>query len=301
VASFYTITNMAPPHNVLNLLAVMSESILLGSFTVLTVLVVWLLISRRRTMPTMHKVLFWASIIMFLISVVHLALVVQQSSVAKLLLANERTRVALATAQFMIGDLVLIWRVWVVWGRNYWIALGPLMIMIAAVGLSINTIARPVLSNVFIVVSSALVVTNTTICTFLIAGRIWYAHYDARRTAGGKVYGASGVPRTVILFIETGALYTTAQVTSLILNRLNSPGIHILLDLQIPLIGILPTLIIVLVHFDLGSSGKSHSSRSHTILFEGRGITQLDTLGTATAHSEGDISTGRPKSKVYVV
>lgn len=130
---------MAPSPNVVNLFAVMSESLLIGklhharlklnSSRGLMAISIRLLrgaygacgvavnvrvhriashfrssipfafSSRRRTMPTMHKVLFWASIIMFLVSVTHLALVVEQSSIARISLVNLRTRVILAIVQ----------------------------------------------------------------------------------------------------------------------------------------------------------------------------------------------------------
>jgi hypothetical protein len=52
-------------------------------------------------MPTTHNVLFGASIFMFLVSIVHLALVVQQMAVVKMSLAsiNSRTRLVLGIIQ----------------------------------------------------------------------------------------------------------------------------------------------------------------------------------------------------------
>jgi hypothetical protein len=50
-------------------------------------------------MPTTHKVLFGASIAMFLISVAHLGLLMQQVTVDVVPLANFRAQILLATFQ----------------------------------------------------------------------------------------------------------------------------------------------------------------------------------------------------------
>ncbi|KAF8222371.1 hypothetical protein L208DRAFT_1413568 [Tricholoma matsutake] len=230
---------------------------------------------------------------MFLLSVAHLALVIQQIAVVEIFLATARTRVILGIIQFIIGDLVLIWRVWVVWGCNYWIPLGPLVIMIIAAGLLINFASLHEIRTFFIAAPSALIVANTTICTLLIAGRIWYAGYEVHRdVSGGRVYAAGQFPKTVILFIETGALYSASHAAALILNHVNSPGIPILLDLIIPLIGILPTLTIILVYFELVRSPQQSSSAPSRIMrFE-----ELNTFTTSIVQSE---DTRGPKSQAF--
>ncbi|KAF8222501.1 hypothetical protein L208DRAFT_1413324 [Tricholoma matsutake] len=230
---------------------------------------------------------------MFLVSVTHLALVIQQIALVKISVANARIRVILALIQFIIGDLVLIWRVWVVWGCNYWIPLGPLVIMIIAAGLSINFASHPEVRTYFIAAPSGLIVANTTICTLLIAGRIWYAGYEVHRdVSGGRVYAAGRFPKTVILFIETGALYSASQVAALIINHVNSPSIHIILDSIIPLIGILPTLIIVLVYFELvRSPRRSSSAPSRIMRFE-----ELNTFAASIVQSE---DAHGPKSQAF--
>ncbi|KAG6913427.1 hypothetical protein DXG01_006866, partial [Tephrocybe rancida] len=66
-----------------------------------------------RQASNMQRILFSASISMFVISVVHLGLVVQQFAVAAkdLPLANFQAQIVLSVFQacFVIGDLVLIW------------------------------------------------------------------------------------------------------------------------------------------------------------------------------------------------
>lgn len=34
----------------------------------------------------------------------------------------------------MISDMILVWRVYAVWGRNYWTTIVPIILMIGAAG-----------------------------------------------------------------------------------------------------------------------------------------------------------------------
>jgi hypothetical protein len=80
-------------------------------------------------MSTTHRLLFGASITMFFISVAHLGLVIQQVTVDRTLGANYKAQIIIAVfqvcsdagyhflhpytsilLQFVIGDLILIWR-----------------------------------------------------------------------------------------------------------------------------------------------------------------------------------------------
>jgi hypothetical protein len=80
-------------------------------------------------MPSTHKVLFGASIMMFIISLVVLGLIVQENTVEIVPIGNGQAQIILAmfqvririfllaattsadrSAQYVTGDLVIIWR-----------------------------------------------------------------------------------------------------------------------------------------------------------------------------------------------
>ena len=86
-------------------------------------------------------------------------------------------------------------RVWVVWGRRCSVVIGPLVMVVVAAGMATPRLRHSVacllltcplgftlnlLSGVqlhfFTVVPVALIAANTSICTLLIVGRIWYIH-----------------------------------------------------------------------------------------------------------------------------
>ncbi|RDB27674.1 hypothetical protein Hypma_003234 [Hypsizygus marmoreus] len=236
------------------LISVMCESVLVGAYGVLTGLVIWVLLAQRRTMPRMHRLLFSASVMMFAISATHLGLVMQARTLVgrKAPLANAQSQIILSMVQFVIGDLILVWRVWVIWGRNYWVPAVPLAIMISAAACTINIAFGSNVRKFFTVAPVVLIVANTSLCTILIAGRIWYMRYHLKKITekAGISNIASGSKGALAFVIESGALYALCQLISLILDRTKSVGLTIILNLEIPLIGILPTLIIVLVHFD---------------------------------------------------
>ncbi|KAF9461153.1 hypothetical protein BDZ94DRAFT_854142 [Collybia nuda] len=275
---------MAPSRRLLQLVAVMCESLLVGGYAVLLGVVIWIL--STQSTPRAHKILFAASISMFVISVVHLGLFMQDVSSVNIPVGNFQAQIILSTFQFIIGDLVLIWRVWIIWGRNYWIASGPLAIMIAAAGLTFNLATGTETRSFYTAAPVALIVANTSICTLLIAGRIWYMRYQIRKFGG--LSGGRSYMGALSIIIESGALYALSQLCGLILDHVKSPGLVVMLNLEIPLIGILPTLIIVLVHFDM-VPGTSTSKRyaQNTTSQESSHIT-LGTIRTETTMNVGE-------------
>jgi len=132
--------------------------------------------------------------------------------------------------------------------------------LIVGAGFAFNLLHSP--QGFYTVVPAILIVANTSVCTILISGRIWYLH--RRLSLSGNRGGANSHYKGImVIVIESGALYTAVGVVTLILNFHNSPILPIMLDLDIPLIGILPTLIIALVHRDLiATSGSTRSNNS---------------------------------------
>ncbi|KDR68740.1 hypothetical protein GALMADRAFT_1026481 [Galerina marginata CBS 339.88] len=223
-------------------------------------------------MPKVHKVMFWAGIVMWMLSSAHLGLVIQQVTNAMTPLRNAQAQVSIATIQVLLGDMILIWRVWAVWGGNYWMTVLPIMLMLAAAGVRFAVVAS--IAGVLAFssdVSSELIVANTLLCTVLIAGRIWYLQWQMNKMLGRAPSQKSrnAYSGVLMLIIETGVLWAVIQLLGVILDDVHSDGIHAVLDMQIPLIviippnypistttktslqGMLPTLIVLFVHFDL--------------------------------------------------
>ncbi|KAF8065022.1 hypothetical protein FPV67DRAFT_1450855 [Lyophyllum atratum] len=83
---------------------------------------------------------------MFLLSLGHFSLTVQQVTAPQVPRSNFQTQIFLSAIQFIIGGVIFIWLselvlnitafdgMWVILGRNHWIALGPLAILGLAAG-----------------------------------------------------------------------------------------------------------------------------------------------------------------------
>ncbi|KAG6827506.1 hypothetical protein H0H92_011526 [Tricholoma furcatifolium] len=248
---------MTPSAELINFVSVMCESVLVGAYAVLIGLLFHILSTNRRPFSVMYRVLLLASITMFLISVVHLGLVMQQVSVQDAPLANLHSQIVLSAIQpisaFIIDIYVIILKVWVIWGQNYMVAVGPLVMMVVATGLTFTLTALDETSSYFNTVPVALIVGNTTICSLLIVGRIWYVHRQVRKSAGsiGIIHISNGYKGAWILIIESGVLYALTQICILIVGRTDSAALPIILNIEVPLIGILSTLIIILIHFNM--------------------------------------------------
>ncbi|KAF9458897.1 hypothetical protein BDZ94DRAFT_64280 [Collybia nuda] len=259
--------------------SVLCEGVLVGIYGALIILVVCFLIKSNRRVSTMHRVLFGASITMFLISVGHLALLVLEASVSvRPTHSVAKALVVLSIFQFVISDLILIWRVWVVWGRSYYVAAGPFIIMVVAAGFTSANAARKDIQNFFLIVPVAAIIANTSLCTILIAGRIWYMHYHLKRVTNSPFLWRppSSYRGAVALIVESGALYTTSQLMGLVLYYTNSAGLSIMLNMEIPIIGLVPTLIIVLVHFNI-ASGTKITRQFTTLVFRDSSVTSFNT------------------------
>ncbi|KAJ8519892.1 hypothetical protein ONZ45_g3195 [Pleurotus djamor] len=267
----------------LHYVEVMCESILHGVYAVLVVVVIWLLINHRK-MPMIHKVMFYAGIVMFVLASCHLGLVIQQVTVPDVPIKNAQAQVSIATLQFMIGDCILIWRVWAVWNKNWWLTILPILLMLASAG-----VRFAIVGDLASVVkfssdpSTALIVANIGICTLLIAGRIWYLQrkigQSLKDSPSRRTY--TGV---LMLLIESGVLYFLAQFLSLVLDAIHNPGVHAVLDMQIPIIGILPTLIVLLVHLNMVPGSRVQEEYMSTIQ-SGFKAASGKTIGSTTVGS----------------
>ncbi|KAJ7244899.1 hypothetical protein C8J57DRAFT_1680263 [Mycena rebaudengoi] len=204
------------------------------------------------------------TVLMFLLSTVHMALVLWQNLVTSPLQKNLQARVILAFTHIMLGEGILIWRAWAVWGRDYRVVVIPVILMAIAYSFGMYTAASTAkTSAVLNLVSPSLWLANCIICTGLIAGRILYIN-SIVRAAGQSSTLAGRYLGTILLLAESGAIYTAAQIASLVLQKINHPGLHVILDLDIPLFGILPTIIIVLVQLQLVPLTRTTSSHLST-------------------------------------
>ncbi|KIK51597.1 hypothetical protein GYMLUDRAFT_265729 [Collybiopsis luxurians FD-317 M1] len=171
-------------------------------------------------------------------------------------------QLALEFTNCIFADSILIWRLWVLWDRQWTIIVLPICLVIGSAALAydfvyeISKINSPEAnySDVFarksevvgIVYGICTVVTNL-LCTGLIAGRIWWHNRQMQLSLGRQM--ASKRYRAIFFTIlESGTIYSMAWIILIILDLCNSNATFPMIDIMAQLSkGIVPALIIVLI------------------------------------------------------
>jgi hypothetical protein len=141
------------------------------------------------------------------------------------------------------------------------------MLVCSAIAFALHLIIT-LTSNVISNVSIILLAVNNILCTCLIAGRILYIRHKNAVLFGNMSRTIEGYMSAVLLIVESGTIYTLLVLLQIALSFTNSAGARIVNVAIIPLLGVLPTLIVVLAHHnkDPGSAAcreAAAKSRSH--------------------------------------
>jgi len=179
------------------------------------------------------------------------------------------------TAQTLLGDGFLIYRLYLVWQRNKLVTLPFFICLLASTAVGIGTLhaftrVTPI-TPVFIVdlkhwILAFFVLTLTTnfSCTLLIAGRIWWVH----RSTKGKM-GGTNLAVPMILVVESGAIYSFCLIILIILYATGSFAQYIALDAVSQVIGIVFSLVIVRIGLGLSTDGFSSNGQARGSFFTG--------------------------------
>jgi len=155
----------------------------------------------------------------------------------------------------MLGDGMVIYRVWVVYSRNYWVLILPILSYI-------GTTVASIMSVVFIGKASgadtpfylpsleiwlpaffALTFATSVLCSLLIAGRLWYIRKRV------QIHRTLDTLTTVLrIVIESASIYSLTMLVYLITYTAKSNTSIIFGDMVSPVIGIAFSLITIRVH-----------------------------------------------------
>ncbi|KAJ8596858.1 hypothetical protein M405DRAFT_877322 [Rhizopogon salebrosus TDB-379] len=172
---------------------------------------------------------------------------------------------SLYVAVTLVSDAFILYRSFIVWGRNYFIATLPFLLFIADIAIGIFWVYTLSLvlpnENVFV---DALFVRVTTfysitlsmnvICTLLIAIKILRIQ---RVVAPFSKANKDQVSRLVPIMVESGAAYSAMLVVMITTYTSASPAMFIFLNSMSPIVGIVFSSVIVRVGLGL-SHGDSH-------------------------------------------
>ncbi|KAF8163986.1 hypothetical protein BJ912DRAFT_1097021 [Pholiota molesta] len=233
----------------------------------------YILLKKRREGKPVSAFFFTCAILQFAISTAHVALnlrllinaflnVSDGPSASEAYLAQETIpeqigMKVLYFANSAIGDAVLVWRMYVVWGRNIHIAMFPLLMVIASAVsgfIATSIIAHggdaswPLILK-YLLASWSLSIIIQVSATCLIAYRIW----SLSAGISSHVVAADEKDRTnytsiIWIIVESGVLYTVSTIILLAFFEANSQASNIIGKALGQISSIVPTLIIVRVN-----------------------------------------------------
>ncbi|KAG2342677.1 hypothetical protein BDR05DRAFT_912666 [Suillus weaverae] len=274
------------------------EAFLYGVYCVLFVTSIVILTKRYRA-PS--RVIWVAHCLLFLTSTAHFALVFNYFYIALehapfSEFGNETPALIganlLSSVADLIGDLLLLYRCWYVWGNNFYMIILPLLTALGGFGcilpipslvLSINpTSPVPPTEIVPLTIAGyALPLCTNIMVTGLIAGRLWHMSRIPIIDEHGKpallTIAAGG--RAMMLIIESGALYTVTQLIFVVLVAIGNPAEAVLSYAGTQIYGIASTLIIIRV--GLGISPEQTVPTTHIKFWsQSKGTTEVQSVGT---------------------
>jgi len=257
------------------------EAFFYGCYTVLFALSIYLMFYGPRRRIGVNKPIFFISGILYLSCSTHFALefshfyqVLTATGVPGF--ANETN--ALIGADLLIaitdfvGELILIYRCWLLWSRNYWIIILPCLISTASLAcisavlyllLRINPnspIAPPSLVPLGLAGFSLPLGTNVIVTT-LIATRIWYLSPRKARNMPSAQFPTGTGQAAIDIVVESGMLYLAVQLIFVVLFAIRHPAQGIVGVIAVQIYGIAPTLILIRVGLGVSNlqNGPNHS------------------------------------------
>ncbi|KAF8463548.1 hypothetical protein DFH94DRAFT_817779 [Russula ochroleuca] len=249
------------------------EAFFYGCYTLLFVIAVYLNPNGPNRWPRVKRPVFILSMFMYLFCSIHFAL--QFNHFYEALnargvkgFANVTSTVIAAgidmTLADFTGELIFIYRCWVLWSENYWVIIVPTLGAISGI-VSIAEVVHLVIhthetsptlpasvvrwnSVVFI----AKVCANLMV-TVLIVVRMWYLSPRKRRDFLGANLSTGTGWAAIVIVIESGVLYLVAQIIPLILYAIRHPALGLVSSMSVQIYGIASILIFVRMSYLLNS------------------------------------------------
>lgn len=237
-----------------------------GCLTTLTI--------RRRT-PKINKILLTVACLMFCFSTAHVSLGFQRLIEGFIVLRDQPggpgaffsdvsipanvVKVCIHTINSIIGDSVVVWRCYLVWGHDWRMCVVPILLVIAsAVCGFAQTVYFARAKSLHSAFAHILQVWNgslfglslatNVVVTLLISMRVWYMF----RATGGVAHFQYW--RILLIVIESGMVYSVALICEITLYFLNSNAFYIVYDPIAQLTAITPTMIIILAALQITSN-----------------------------------------------
>ncbi|KAF8492847.1 hypothetical protein F5888DRAFT_1636983 [Russula emetica] len=198
--------------------------------------------------------------------------------------ATSVARVTCLVIQTVLGDLVIIWRLYIVYGQRFWVAIPPLLLVtcytvVGSVAISYIQRARPGtdifdVAKAWITAYFSMTMSSNVICSGAIALRI-YLTWKSQSRICARLY--RGI---VFIIVESNALYALGVLAALVTFVSGTNGQYAAVDAIIPLVGIVFCLIAIQIRVQVDST-------SNIYVYSG----EPATIGTSEGRSRGNNNT----------
>ncbi|KZT57191.1 hypothetical protein CALCODRAFT_496499 [Calocera cornea HHB12733] len=157
-----------------------------------------------------------------------------------------------------LADLMLIYRLWLVWDRSYYVVILPLIMCLGSL-VTVFAVVYEV-SHAELTTTYATAITNwatsflslglaqNTLVTGLIVLKIWKVNVGVR----GQTSSVSSLWPVMAVLLESGSLYSSSVMITLITYVTQNNGSAVMTDVVVPIIGI--TFMLIIVRVGLGFS-----------------------------------------------
>ncbi|RPD64453.1 hypothetical protein L226DRAFT_533713 [Lentinus tigrinus ALCF2SS1-7] len=201
----------------------------------------------------------------------------------------------------VLGDLVVVWRLYVVWGKNIWVVVAPLIMIAGELISGYGAISQWLLPHpnppTMVKWGTAMYVLSMAtniLVTAAIASRIWYVTRRTQAVLG--VEGNNRYSRVILLIVESGALIAAAKLIEFTLfklapvdglNGLNA--MYMIYESMPQITGLVPTAIVYAVNNGFTNQDDYYTSRGprSTLVFGSRFATATE----PTAYDNRSLST----------
>ncbi|EKM58138.1 uncharacterized protein PHACADRAFT_139802 [Phanerochaete carnosa HHB-10118-sp] len=296
---------MAVSVDLLVLIGFACEALLYGAYCVLFLtslyVLFWMWRSRgfNTTILVLHCLLFVACTLHFALEYNHFYTYLSANGVNGFGDEDYHTFIADCTVSVadFLGDLILIYRCWIIWSGNYWITVLPLLssvgglICSAVVGHLVWGTTGATVSPAIVplgLASFVLPLCTNVLATGLIVARVWWMG------RGGRMYALSGggaTRKAMHVIIESGALYFLVQLVFVVVYGLNDPSADVMIAIAVQTYGIASTLIIIHVGLGLSSEQTTKTAAILSVSWTKRSSIAFSGGGGASStaqHSSGD-------------
>ncbi|PCH41956.1 hypothetical protein WOLCODRAFT_17409 [Wolfiporia cocos MD-104 SS10] len=178
----------------------------------------------------------------------------------------------------IVGDSVVVWRLYVVWGKRLWAAAIPIAMLVGTAIAGYGSITQYFFPNVQVSATVdwgtsmfAISLSTNAIVTVMTAARIWYVSRTNNMMTGQQI---SSYSRLILLILESGLTVTAAKLVEFVLFETCGNGYTGNMAINVPMAlmpqltahmkiqGLIPTVIVLLVN--TGYTQKDEYYSQHT-------------------------------------